>query len=513
MKTAALYLRVSTSDQVDRYSLPAQRRALVDYCERHGWDYTVYEDPGISGETLDARPAMLRLLRDARERRFQVALAIEMERFSRSRDGIDLAMIKRVFRESGIRFGTPAQIYDPDDIEDDFTSGMLALLASREKQKINQRTLRGKLEASRQGRYISSHAPYGYRLAGERQGKLVIHADEARVVRSIFAMLISGKGSRAIAQTLTDRGIPSPRRKQRAWARSTILRIVTNPAYAGRAAYNRRQRHGTVLRGRPEADWISVPVPRIVADDVFRQAQDALRHNTILAPRNQRQPYLLKGLVRCGVCGRTMSGVPHHGVRYHRCNGRSRLVSDPPCSTPAVRAEVLEALVWGQLKTLLRQPDLILAAARRRRESQLTDRDEVAMRLDGVRNSLQQVPLERERVLTAYREGWATSEEARAQLAQLDRKRANLTEDQHTLESRLSIRTASEEQAERLEAIVAKVRRRLEHLSFVERFEVLHAFIHRVVVSPDGDVELHAFVPLSDKGSDDIQCDQYVSTL
>jgi site-specific DNA recombinase len=131
---AALYLRVSTPDQAEKFSLPAQRRALVGYCEREGWAYIIYEDAGISGETIEARPQMRRLLQDAAAGKFEIALAVEMERFSRSRDGADLAVIKRVFRESAIRFGTPAQLFNPEDVEDDFISSLLGLLASREKQ-------------------------------------------------------------------------------------------------------------------------------------------------------------------------------------------------------------------------------------------------------------------------------------------------------------------------------------------------------------------------------------------
>ncbi len=52
---AALYLRVSTAEQADRYSLPAQRRMLTEYCEHQGWQYLVYEDAGISEEMIEAR--------------------------------------------------------------------------------------------------------------------------------------------------------------------------------------------------------------------------------------------------------------------------------------------------------------------------------------------------------------------------------------------------------------------------------------------------------------------------
>ena len=128
---AALYLRVSTDAQTERFSLPAQRRILAEFCERQGWQYEVYEDAGISGETISARPAMQRLLRDAQAKAFGVALAVEVERFSRSTDLFDWLAIRKTFRDAGIRWGTPSQLFAPDDPEDGFLTVLFGALAAR----------------------------------------------------------------------------------------------------------------------------------------------------------------------------------------------------------------------------------------------------------------------------------------------------------------------------------------------------------------------------------------------
>src|SRR5205809_968283 len=112
---AALYVRVSTEAQTEKFSLPAQRRILTEYAERQKWEYEIYEDAGISGETLDARPAMQRLLWDVAAGRVGVALAMELTRFSRSRDLFDWLTIRKTFRTAGIQWGTPQQLFSPDD--------------------------------------------------------------------------------------------------------------------------------------------------------------------------------------------------------------------------------------------------------------------------------------------------------------------------------------------------------------------------------------------------------------
>src|SRR5205809_8126820 len=101
MKTAGLYLRVSTQDQAEKFSLPAQRRILPEHAARQGWRYEGYEDAGVSGETLAARPAMLRLLADVTRGRLQAALVAELERFSRPQDLFDGRVIRETFREAG----------------------------------------------------------------------------------------------------------------------------------------------------------------------------------------------------------------------------------------------------------------------------------------------------------------------------------------------------------------------------------------------------------------------------
>lgn len=89
-------------------------------------------------------------------------------------------------------------------------------------------------------------------------------------------------------------------------------------------------------------------------------------------------------------------------------------------------------------------------------------------------------------MLTAYREGWIRPDEAKTQLAELDRKREQLENERDTLEARLSTHTATEVQTERLDGVLVRLGRRLTRLTNEERFQVLHAFIRRVMVHPDG---------------------------
>ncbi|HLW47677.1 MAG TPA: recombinase family protein [bacterium] len=495
---AALYVRVSTADQVEKWSLPAQKRALVELAERQQWAYEVYEDAGISGETLDARPAMLRLLEDARAGRIQVAVAVEMERFSRSESLFDWLMIKQAFRQGKVRFGTPQQLYDPADAEDDFLTDLFGALAKREKRKILERTRRGRLEAARQGRFVGMRIPIGYRLASP--GVLEVDERGACIVRLIFNLALLSNSTRAIARDLLRRGIASPL-GVRTWTHSEVCRVLRNPAYVGRMRFNRRRviraDAGRRLAPTPEHEWIEIAIPPLISDETFRRVADQLGRNTLFSPRRRKATYLVASLIRCGACGAAMSGSSSDGRGYYRCNnaidpapGRER------CRLRAVRANALDGTVWSQVVAVLRQPDVVLDAARRYRESHLGQRAEFLMRLETLRTELARVPEERERVQRLFREGLASFEETKGHLAEIDRKRTALHQEKETLEARLSMQTVNEAEADRLGRVIRRVANKLEQLSPEQRIEVIRAFVRRVVVLPGPEIQVHAFVPL-----------------
>ena len=86
IKKAAIYIRVSTLDQArDGYSLTTQETTLRKWCADHGYIvYDLYADRGISGKDIDHRPDMIRLMRDAKEGKFNIVIFWALSRFTRS---------------------------------------------------------------------------------------------------------------------------------------------------------------------------------------------------------------------------------------------------------------------------------------------------------------------------------------------------------------------------------------------------------------------------------------------
>ncbi|MBI2973034.1 MAG: recombinase family protein [Armatimonadetes bacterium] len=488
---AALYLRVSTQPQAEKWSMLAQERALIEHCQRQGWDYKVFSDPGISGETLDQRPGIQQLLKEVAAGGYGMVLSVELERFSRSQSLFDWLTLKQVFREAGVKFGTPGQLYDPADVEDDFLSDLFGSLSKREKAKLLVRTRRGKLEAARQGRYLTAIAPFGYVL---RDGQLITCEEEAKIVRYIFTLAKEGRGVREIARMLTREGIPTvrqmrgDRRAGTRWAKSSVFRILSNPLYSGEGHWNRRRREGSKHVWRPESEWVAVKVPAIVPSDMWKFMQRRLRENAAFAQRNQKRVYLLKGVLHCAECGGRVYGVPFHGVRYYRCANR------PACKSHSVRAAEVESLVWGEVVRAVRQPQLVAEEARRQREDQFSALDELRFKLDSVRNTLRSLPQERERALDAYQHGWTDQVETQRRIEEVRQRQATLEDQARSLEARLFSLLATDDESATVETLLSRFGRRLAGLNDEEKALVVRGLVKAVTIRANGDVEIEGFV-------------------
>ena len=151
---------------------------------------------------------------------------------------------------------------------------------------------------------------------------------EAKVVRMVYEIYTQhGLSINAIARWLNDRGIPTRTGKSR-WERSTVWAILRNPAYQGTACYGKtelrprqritrplRQRKGLPSRDsanheRPRAEWMPIPVPALVSEEIFGLAQEQLEKNKKHAPRRTTQPTLLQGMRVCEQCGYALYAAP-----------------------------------------------------------------------------------------------------------------------------------------------------------------------------------------------------------
>jgi site-specific DNA recombinase len=354
-----LYGRVSLEEQAEQFGLASQLRALQDYAKAKGYDgVEEMVDEGYLGSDLD-RPALAQIRDLVKAGEVEAVIAHDPDRLSRKL--AHFALLQDEFSRAGVRLEfvtTPAA----DTPESKMFLNMKGIFAEYEREKIRERTLRGRREKAKQGFIVGGRVPFGYRYLGKAErerGRLVVDEEKASVVRQIFQWAADGLSVRGIAARLNEMGIP-PSLAQR-WGRSSVSRLLGNRTYIGEAHYNRRKRsepsnpaaghsarHNkyTILRERPEAEWITVPTPAIIDRALFERVGVTSRRNKEEFSGRPTRRYLLRGLLWCGNCSRRMCGDPNHGTPCYRCLGRDglRLVTER-CRSRA-NAQRLDAAVW-----------------------------------------------------------------------------------------------------------------------------------------------------------------------
>lgn len=374
---AVFYGRVSTEDQQDPQSSKdwqmARARSLIE--PAGGVIVDEYFDIGQSRSLpWKRRPEAARLLSlvktfDPRHPELWPFDAIVVGELARAfGDGIDQAMVLRVLEQVGVDLWHPdaGGRHDRLNIGHRITAALRAEIAQEERETIKRRVVGAMTEQARNGRFLGGRPPYGYRLAdngqhpnpgkaalGQRSHRLEPNEATAPIVRRIFDEYLAGAGLYAIAEGLTRDGVPCPsaadpaRNRHRsgiAWSKSAVRAILRNPRYTGRQVWRRQKRQENLLDLENEAagyktkqvwvekgDWIwstELAHEPIIDSETFDRAQqhaEAGAHRPAeRKPRRSPRPYLLRGLIYCGLCGRKMQGNWNNGRSHYRC----RMTSD-----------------------------------------------------------------------------------------------------------------------------------------------------------------------------------------
>lgn len=319
VKIAAAYIRVSTDDQLE-YSPDSQIKAVRDYAKREGYlipdEYVFREKDGISGKKADKRPAFRLMIATAKQDPppFCAIFVWKFSRFARNQE--EAIMYKNLLRKRGV---------DVRSISEPSSDSPFASLIERiiewmdEYYLINlaEEVRRGMKEKSQRGE-ACGRPPYGYDV---KDGVLVPN-ENATVVRYIFDRFVSGSGLRAITADLSARGVKT---KTGAEPYLTWVRyILMNPAYVGKIRWNENgsshYERVNVCAETPElSDGRHEP---IIDTQTWEAAQKKLTGKDLDKYRRASgsESSVLRGLVRCGTCGATLTRIMRNGRGYLQCN-------------------------------------------------------------------------------------------------------------------------------------------------------------------------------------------------
>ena len=356
---AGLYLRKSRAEEgLDTSEILARhQKTLVDYAAAHKIHIVEIYPEVVSGESLYARPQMLRLLQDVEDGKYDCVLCMDLDRLSRGRMK-DQGIILDAFKDSNTLIATPDKVYNLSDEIDEEYAELKTFMSRREYKIINKRLRRGLQQSIEDGCYVAN-APYGYRRAYvDRKPSLEIVEAEAAFVRMMFDLYSQGYGCVSVARHINALGA-KPHRSQE-FNRNSVAKILRNPTYIGKVVWNQKKHIKKGTKGNPKHITVYQPReqwtitdglhPAIVDKELFDRVQEILAGRYIPKRNDGTVRSPLVGLVKCANCGTNMQRLVMKREAYLLCNR-------PGCCAGA-KVEFVEAQILDYLEDTLAQLSL-----------------------------------------------------------------------------------------------------------------------------------------------------------
>lgn len=361
----ALYLRVSTDEQKSNQTIDNQKRELDNYIKSNGYKvYSYYMDEGVSGTIpFEKRPEGFRLLKDAKEKKFNLVVALKTDRLGRNtRVMLDAV---ETFSEIGIEFKSISEPYNTQTPEGKMMFNVISSFSEYDWNNIRRNSARGKERALDNGRWIGGIAPFGY-LIDKKTKKLELYNkrvllgkySEVDVVKMVFNWCASKKMTcEKIAKRLREMEIPTHtpgknklrRNRAKYWIGERVRNILSDETYTGEKIMGKRS--------KTKKEKI-IKVPPIVSREIWEKAKEVRESNKIKSLRNTVREYLLTRKIKCSLCGHSFTGLAYYGYTYYACNNyRLRNLEHPAkCRNKSIRADILENEVWDDLKGFIDNP-------------------------------------------------------------------------------------------------------------------------------------------------------------
>ena len=357
----AIYTRKSIAKGLDQEynSLDAQLDMCLECIKRHeddGWVFVgSFVDAAVSGTTVDR--AQLNLLRQqVRAGAIDCVVVYKLDRLSR--DLGDFTTLMKEFSEHNVAFISATQSIETHTPEGKLSMNMMAVVADYEAAIIRAR-LRDKINAAKaQGRWVGGHAPFGY-IWQDR--KLVIEPIAAATVRYIFELYVQGLGAVRISRRLNDENRPymkSPKTGEDIlWNSQTVKRIVNHFVYAGMV-----KTENGLIPGIHEAI-----IDKETYEQACKRSEEARKTSNYGGRQEKKVQYALKGILKCGKCGRDYVGTytVKNGIlrRYYSCVANKRAYLQG-CPSPHIGADQIEGLLKQYITNFRDNPQLLASLIR-----------------------------------------------------------------------------------------------------------------------------------------------------
>ena len=358
-RKVAGYARVSTDNEDQLLSYNAQ----VDYYtrfirSREDWDFVgLYTDEGISGTNTKKREGFKQMIADALAGKIDLIVTKSVSRFARNT--VDSLTVIRQLKEHGIEVYFEKENIWTFDGKGELLITIMSSIAQEESRSISENTTWGRRKQFQDGKVSIS---FKYFLGYDRgkDGNLVVNPEQAKIVKLIFRLYLSGYSFISVARELTRRGIPTPTGKQK-WSQTTVRSILKNEKYKGDALLQKqytvdflqkkhRKNAGEIPQYYVEGNHEAIIEPTVfdmVQEEIARRCSSSKRYSGVS---------IFASKIKCGCCGDWYGAKVWHSTDsyrrvIYRCN--SKYKGDEKCNTPHITEDEIKALFLKAVSILL----------------------------------------------------------------------------------------------------------------------------------------------------------------
>lgn len=323
---AALYCRLSVDDGNfgGSVSIETQKILLEQYCKDHKiTDYKFYCDDGCSGTNFD-RPSFKKMLSDIDEGKINLVIVKDLSRFGRNY--VKAGMYVQRFTDSNIRFIAADDNYDSLVNSDDLLFPIKNVVNEMYARDVSKKTKAAKKAKARDGQFIGSKAPFGYKIDPNDRHHLIVDEPAAQVVKRIFRLASEGVGYNKMAKIFREEKVLTPIayfnlnnpdyfksdywRKEFDWHVTSIRAILNNEVYLGKLVYGKQRNKSMKSKEKvrnPKEDWIVVENCHepIITQELWDTVHKIL--NAKHRPAKAGEVQMFAGLLYCSDCGHCLT--------------------------------------------------------------------------------------------------------------------------------------------------------------------------------------------------------------
>ena len=378
--------------------------------------------------------------------------------------------------------------------------GIIEVIDEFYSASLSEDVLRGQSENASRGFRNGGRPPYGYLRVKVRDGvhtrtKLDPDPRTAPIAQRIFRECLEGKGLKAIARSLNADGIPSGTGKK--WRATSIEKILHNETYTGTMVWGKRTKNSSqIINGtvplRTEEAW-----PALVDKAIFTQAQAMLaaRAPQVIHPREVDSPYLLSGIMRCGVCGAAMVGQGSgHSYHYYMC-GNARRKGREICPLPILPKDRVEGFIIDRIKSYILTEENLEELVRLTNEELCQSCSENRERLELIQAQIEEMDSRLSKLYDAIETGEFKGGELAPRIQALFQKKEELQQAKADAEEALRYQAVDMAAPQVVREYVDDLRGLLERSSIIEQRGFLKSFVDRIEVG-DSEINVYYTIPM-----------------